>query len=148
MKARDILSWIRPALDADADLQAWCRDRYGTPLAVTVGWSPDCEPEGGWQYPCLNFALWKSRSSEGEPSEGLEWNIQAAIRDDDAGDAEGVLLADDLLHLVRDAILRAGVLQDTTVETVGGETAERPVYTARATITIKRLRSRRAGLGR
>lgn len=148
MKARDILTWVRPALAADADLTAWCRELYGASLTVTVGWSQDCEPEGGWRYPCLNFALWKSRSSEGESSEGLEWNIQVAIRDASAGDAEGVLLADDLMHLVRDAILRASVLQDTTVETVGGETAERPVYTARATININRLRSRRAGLGR
>lgn len=148
MKARDILSWTIPAIAADADLNAWCMMHYDQPLSVTVGWSQDSEPEGGWQYPCLNFALWKSVSSEGSASEDLEWNIQAAIRDAVVGDTEGALRADDLMHLIRDAILRANVLQDTTITIVGGDVSERPVYSARATITIKRLRSRRAGLGR
>lgn len=148
MKARDILSWAMPAIAADADLDAWCMQHYGRSLTVAVGWAQDSEPEGGWQYPCLNFALWKSVSSEGSASEDLEWNIQASLRDDVVGDTEGALRADDLMHLIRDAILRANVLQDTTITIVGGDVSERPVYSARATITIKRLRSRRAGLGR
>lgn len=147
MTAREIVATIEAALGADKDLAAWCSQVYKTDLAVTVGWSQDGEPQEGWSYPCCNLALWKSKAGESERFEELELNIEAAISDD-CGDKEGVLRADDLMHLVRNAILRAKVWQDTTIETVGGMTELRPVYTARATIITKRLRSHRAGLGR
>lgn len=148
MRAREIVTAIQAALAADQTISTWCTSRYDTGLSVTVGWSQDAEPQDGWAYPCINLAAWKSKSGEAEKFENLELNIEVAIQDAEAGDSEGVLLADELMDLVRNAIMRAKTWQDTSIESVGGGTELRPIYTARATIITNRLRSHRAGLGR
>lgn len=149
MTGRDIVSAIKSALEADSQLDDWCRSTFDAGLTVTVGWAKDGVPADDWAYPCCNLALWKLSESEGGRMAELELDIEAAVYPPDGTPRdEGALLADDLLCLCRDAIARAQVGTELSAETIGGMTEDAPRYTARGSITINRLRSHRAGLGR
>lgn len=155
MTGRDIVSAIKSALEADSQLDDWCRATFDVGLTVTVGWAKDGVPADDWAYPCCNLALWKLAESEGGRMAELELDIEAAVYVDTTtwpvavtARDEGALLADDLLCLCRDAIARAQVGTELSAETIGGMTEDAPRYTARGSITINRLRSHRAGLGR
>lgn len=149
MTGRDVVSVIKSALEVDSLLDGWCRSAFDAGLTVTVGWAKDGVPADDWAYPCCNLALWKLTESEGGRMAELELDIEAAVYPPDGTPRdEGALLADDLLCLCRDAIARAQVGTELSAETIGGMTEDAPRYTARGSITINRLRSHRAGLGR
>lgn len=149
MTGREIITAIKSALEADATINELCQALFGADLSVTVGWAKGGVPADDWSYPCCNLALWKLSESEGGRMAELELDIEAAVYPDESTPRdEGALLADDLLCLCRDAIARAQVGTEISAETIGGMTEDAPRYTARGSITINRLRSHRAGLGR
>lgn len=148
MTGREIIEGIKAALEADTVLAAWCQSNFSEPLTVVVGWSTDDVPSDDWSYPCCNLALWKLAEGEGEKHATLELDIEAQVYPASATKDETVLLADDLACMCRDAIARAKIGNDVRAEIVGGMTELYPRGIARGTITINRLRSRRAGLGR
>lgn len=148
MTGREIIEAIKAALEADAQLAAWCQGNFTEALTVYVGWSTDDVPESGWSYPCCNLALWKLSEAEGDRHASLELDIEAQVSPADEDKSETALLADDLACMCRDAIARAKVGTEIRAEIVGGMTELHPRGVARGTITINRLRSHRAGLGR
>lgn len=148
MTGREIIEGIKAALEADATLAAWCQSNFSKGLAVVVGWSTDDVPASDWSYPCCNLALWKLSEGEGDKHASLELDIEAQVYPASATKDETVLLADDLACMCRDAIARAKIGNDVKAEIVGGMTELYPRGIARGTITINRLRSHRAGLGR
>lgn len=148
MTGREIIEAIKAALEADAQVNAWCQSNFSAGLTVVVGWSTDDAPAGDWSYPCCNLALWKLTEGEGDKMASLELDIEAQVYPADEDKNETVLLADDLACMCRDAIARAKVGNDVRAEIVGGMTELHPRGIARGTITINRLRSHRAGLGR
>ena len=148
MTGREIIEAIKAALEADAQVKAWCQDKFSEDLTVTVGWSTDDVPTGDWPYPVCNLALWKVTEGETDKMASLELDIEAQVLPLDTTKDETVLLADDLACMCRDAIARAKIGNDVRAEIVGGMTELHPRGIARGTITINRLRSHRAGLGR
>jgi len=148
MTGREIIEGIKAALESDQQLAAWCQRNFSAALTVVVGWSTDDVPSDDWSYPCCNLALWRLIEGEGDKSANLELDIEAQVYPTGEDKDETVLLADDLACMCRDAIARAKVGNDVRCETVGGMTELFPRGVARGTITINRLRSHRAGLGR
>ena len=149
MTAREIITAIVEALQADAELNDWCTRRYGRAVSVTVGWGKGNVPEDDWTYPAVSLALWKVSDGEGQRMAEMELDIETAVYPPESTSrTEGALLADDLLCLCRDAIARATVGTEISAEIIGGMTEFAPRYVARGTLTIKGLRSHRAGLGR
>ena len=148
MTGREIIEAIKAALEADAQINAWCQRNFSAGLAVVVGWSTDDVPAEDWSYPCCNLALWKLTEGEGDKMANLELDIEAQVYPTDKDKDETVLLADDLACMCRDAIARAKIGNDVRADVVGGMTELHPRGIARGTITINRLRSHRAGLGR
>lgn len=148
MTGREIIEAIKAALEGDAQVNAWCQSNFSEPLSVTVGWSTDDVPTDDWPYPVCNFALWKLAEGDSDKMANLELDIEAQVYPNGATKSETVLLADDLACMCRDAIARAKIGNDVRAEIVGGMTELFPRGIARGTITINRLRSHRAGLGR
>lgn len=148
MTGREIIEAIQAALESDAQIKDWCQSNFSEDLTVTVGWSTDDVPVGDWPYPVCNLALWKLVEGDSDKMANLELDIEAQIMTTTEDKAETVLLADDLACMCRDAIARAKVGNDVRAEIVGGMTELYPRGIARGTITINRLRSHRAGLGR
>lgn len=148
MTGREIIEAIKAALEADTQVTAWCQGNFSEDLTVTVGWSTDDVPTEDWPYPVCNLALWKLTEGDSDKMANLELDIEAQVRPLDASKDETVLLADDLACMCRDAIARAKIGNDVRAEIVGGMTELYPRGIARGTITINRLRSHRAGLGR
>lgn len=148
MTGREIIEGIKAALEADTVLAAWCQSNFSESLTVVVGWSTDDVPASDWSYPCCNLALWKLAEGEGDKHASLELDIEAQVYPTGEDKDETVLLADDLACMCRDAIARAKVGTEIRAEIVGGMTEFYPRGIARGTITINRLRSHRAGLGR
>lgn len=148
MTGREIIEGIKAALEADAVLAAWCQNNFSEGLTVVVGWSTDDVPASDWSYPCCNLALWKLTEGEGEKRASLELDIEAQVYPAGEDKSETALLADDLACMCRDAIARAKIGTEIRAEIVGGMTELHPRGVARGTITINRLRSHRAGLGR
>lgn len=148
MTGREIIEAIKAALEADAQIKAWCQSNFSKALTVVVGWSTDDVPADDWSYPCCNLALWKLVEGEGDKMASLELDIEAQILTTGEDKDETALLADDLACMCRDAIARAKIGNGVRAEIVGGMTELYPRGVARGTITIQRLRSHRAGLGR
>ncbi len=148
MTGREIVEAIKATLEADAQINAWCQRNFSNDLTVVVGWSTDDVPAADWSYPCCNLALWKLTEGEGDKMASLELDIEAQVYPAAEDKDETVLLADDLACMCRDAIARAKIGNDVRAEIVGGMTELHPRGVARGTITINRLRSHRAGLGR
>lgn len=148
MTSREIITSIKAALEADAQLAAWCQAQFSEGLTVTVGWSTDDIPADDWPYPCCNLALWKLVEADSDKMASIEIDIEAQVYPTSATKDETAMLADDLACMCRDAMARAHIGNDVRAEIVGGMTELYPRGIARGTITINRLRSHRAGLGR
>lgn len=148
MTGREIIEAIKAALESDAQLAAWCQSNFSESLTVVVGWSTDDVPASDWSYPCCNLALWKLTEGESDKHANLELDIEAQVYPEGEDKSETALLADDLACMCRDAIARAKIGTEIRAEIVGGMTELHPRGAARGTITINRLRSHRAGLGR